>query len=304
MEVNRNSRDTGDLLANQTMLTGASGQGSDEVEVDLGEVFRVILSHLVPIILCTIIGAAAAFIYTKTMIPKKYVSTTKMYVLAKDTSEDEKLTTGDLQVGSLVANDYRAIIQSRQVTEAVIAKLKRMSGTEMMKHESFIKKLSVGIDDGTRVLTIRITDTDPYRACDIADATREIAAERIQSVMDLKAVRLVDQANIPAFASSPSLKRDVLIGALIGFLLATAVVVISFITNDSLKTSEDIERYLGLSMLASIPLASDETKSTRKSRKKVKRESKAPVASAQRKEDIEVENVTLEEPSAPAENEA
>ena len=135
MEVNRNSRDTGDLLANQTMLTGASGQGSDEVEVDLGEVFRVILSHLVPIILCTIIGAAAAFIYTKTMIPKKYVSTTKMYVLAKDTSEDEKLTTGDLQVGSLVANDYRAIIQSRQVTEAVIAKLKLMSGTEMMKHE-------------------------------------------------------------------------------------------------------------------------------------------------------------------------
>ena len=268
MDMNRMNREAGEQPANQAMLAGVPGQGGDEVEVDLGEVFRVILSHLVPIILCAVIGAAVAFIFTKTMIPREYVSTTKMYVLAKDTSEDENLTTGDLQVGSLVANDYRAIIQSRQVTEAVIAKLKLMSGTEMMKHESFIKKLSVGIDDGTRVLTIRITDTDPYRACDIADATREIAAERIQSVMDLKAVRLVDQANIPTSASSPSLKRNILIGALIGFLLAVAAVVISFITNDSIKTGDDVERYLGLSMLASIPLASDETKSVRKSRRK------------------------------------
>lgn len=266
MEVNRNSREAAELLSNQSMMAGAVSRG-DEAEVDLGEVFHEILSHLAPIILCAVIGAAIAFICTKLMIPKRYVSTTKMYVLAKDTSEDENLTTGDLQVGSLVANDYRAIIQSRQVTEAVIAKLKLMSGTEMMKHESFIRNLSVDIDDGTRVLTIKITDTDPYRACDIANATREIAAERIQSVMDLKAVRLVDQANIPTSASSPSLKRNILIGALIGLLLAVAFVVISFITNDSIKTGEDIEKYLGISMLASIPLASDETRSIRGRRK-------------------------------------
>jgi capsular polysaccharide biosynthesis protein len=44
-----------------------------------------------------------------------------------------------------------------------------------------------------------------------------------------------------------------MIGLLLGLLIACAIVIIRYMMNDSLKTEDDIERYLGLNTLASIP---------------------------------------------------
>ena len=40
-------------------------------------------------------------------------------------------------------------------------------------------------------------------------------------------------------------------------MLAIAIVVIRFVMNDTINTSEDIEKYLGISTLALIPLSED-----------------------------------------------
>lgn len=47
-----------------------------------------------------------------------------------------------------------------------------------------------------------------------------------------------------------------MIGGLLGILLAAAVVIIVYLTNDTVKTPEDVEKYLGLSVLGTIPYSS------------------------------------------------
>ena len=239
-------------MENQTV------NNNDEVEIDLGEVFHLLLSKLGVIILSGIVFCLAAVMGTMLLITPKYESTTKIVVLSKQDSST--LTNQDIQTSTSLTKDYAELIKSRTVTEGVIAQLKLD-----MTHEELLKKLSVDTPTDTRVVS---TDTDPYTAAQIANAVRDIASKHIQQVMDIKAVNVVETANIPDEPSSPSVPKNGVIGGLLGILLAAAVVIIVYLTNDTVKTPEDVEKYLGLSVLGTIPYSS---KMGKKSKKKKKR---------------------------------
>ena len=56
---------------------------------------------------------------------------------------------------------------------------------------------------------------------------------------------------------------------LIGVVLAGAVILFRYMLNDTVKTAEDVEKYLGLSTLGTIPVTKSAT-----GRKKVKKSTK------------------------------
>ena len=236
-------------------------QNNDEVEIDLLEVFYVLLDKIWAIILSGVLAALVVVAATLLFVTPQYESTTKMYVLSKQDSNT--LTSQDMQTSLSLTKDYAELIKSRTVTEGVIAQLKLD-----MTHEELLKKLSVDTPTDTRVVSITVTDTDPYTAAQIANAVRDIASKHIQQVMDIKAVNVVETANIPDEPSSPSVPKNGVIGGLLGILLAAAVVLIVYLTNDTVKTPEDVEKYLGLSVLGTIPYSS---KMGKKSKKKKKR---------------------------------
>lgn len=227
---------------------------NEEIEIDLGEVFHLLISKLGIIILSGIILGLVSIVGTMLLITPQYESTTKMFVLSKQDSST--LTNQDMQTSTLLTKDYAELIKSRTVTEGVIAQLNLK-----MRHEDLLKKLTVETPTDTRIISIIVKDPDPYTASEIANAVRDVAAGHIQQVMDIEAVNVVDTANIPSEKSSPSLTKNGAIGGLLGVFLAIAVILIVYITNDTIKTPEDVDRYLGLSVLGNIPLMDTEKKS-------------------------------------------
>lgn len=236
-------------------------QRDDEIEIDLMEIINVLISKLGIIILAGMILALVAIVGTKLFITPQYQSVTKMYVLSKQKSDT--LTNSDLQTSTLLTKDYAEMIKSRTVTEAVIAKL----GLDL-KHEDLINKIEVGTTTDTRIITIKVVDEDPYMARDIANAVRDTSAEHIKNVMDSEAVNIVDEANVPDDKYSPSTMKNGLIAGVLGCFLAVAIILIQYISNDTIKVSEDVERYLGLSVLGTIPMEKTDAK---KKKKKVKK---------------------------------
>ena len=247
-----------------------SSNNENEREVDLGEIFLSILKHWYIVFLFGMIGALTAFLITKLFVTPQFVSTTRLYVLAKAGTTDT-ITNSELQAGSLLSNDYVELVKSREVLDHVIAEMNLTNGNGRLLDASTLqKKLSVSVQNNSRVVRIDVTDPDPYRACDIADAIRNAASTQIQRVMDSEAVNVVDEANIPTRASSPSTSRNMTIGGLIGILAAIVIIIIAVLNNDRIATEEDVKKYLGLSTLGLIPMEASEQGKKHSSRRKSK----------------------------------
>lgn len=241
----------------------------DEVEIDIKEIVFLLLSKIWFIVLAGITVGLMFLIVSKFIITPEYSSTTKIYVLSKE-NENNSLTVSDLQMGSQLTKDYVELVKSRTVLTQVISELNLDMGTGELAD-----MISVETPSDSRIINITVTNPDAYLAKDIANNVRSVAAEHICNVMDLEAVNVVDEANIPTSPSSPNVLKNTVIGVLLGILLAMVIIVISYLSDDTLKTPDDVERYLGVSVLSSIPVLESEDKGKKKKKKKKQSNQKA-----------------------------
>ncbi|MGN1023861.1 MAG: YveK family protein [Lachnospiraceae bacterium] len=225
----------------------------DEIEIDVGGIFRALLHWLWLILIVGVAAGLVGYSIARFVLPKEYESTTSIYVL--DRNNGDSTTYSDLQVSSQLTADYRELIKSRYVIEKVIQDLNL--DQEGYTFESLSGAIEVTSPDNTHILVVTVTDTDPQRAQAICNDVREVAAEHIQNVMKIDAVNVVDEANLPDEMSAPSYSRWTVGGAVIGILVVAIVIIVRFIADDTIKTTEDVERYLHLYTLAVIPM--DET---------------------------------------------
>lgn len=244
---------------------------NDVVEIDLREIFGVLRKNLLIIILSAFLGGMLMFYVGTALINKTFESTTKIYVLNKQ--EAQTVTYNDLQTGTQLTKDYAELVTSRTVTTQVIANLDLQNSYEDMKEitpDELADMITVEAKQDTRVIYITVKDKNPMRAQDIANVVRISASKQIYDVMDIEAVNVVDYANLPEEPVSPNVKLLVVIGCILCTIIAVSVSVIIYMLDDTIKTPDDVERFLGLSVLASIPF--DETMTSK--RKGIKRRNK------------------------------
>lgn len=225
-----------------------------EIEIDLREIFMYLYNHLYVLIVSALIGAMLFYLASNLLLTKQYVSSTRIYVLNQQ--DQQTVTYNDLQTGTQLTKDYAKLVTSQTVTAQVIADLDLQNKYEDMREitpSDLAEMISVETLTDTRVIQISVTDVSPTRAQDIANAVRVAASQRIYEVMAIEAVNVVDTANLPEGPSSPNTMKNTAIGGAIGLVLATGIYILIFLLDDTIKTPDDVEKYLGLSVLASIP---------------------------------------------------
>lgn len=227
---------------------------NDEITINLTELFAVLWAKAYIIIIAGLFMALAAFAGTQLFITPKYTSMTSMYMLARS-GDSGVVTSGDLQTGTQLTQDYMELVKSRTVLEKVISVLNLE-----MEPEELRNMITTSNPDNTRILTIQVEDEDPEVAREIADAVRESASNTIRDIMEIDAVNTVEEANLPTAPSSPSVFRNTAVGGFIGIVIAMGIIVLIYIFDDTVKTPEDVENYLGLNVLTSIPIQEGEQK--------------------------------------------
>lgn len=221
-------------------------RNNDEIEIDLSELIKLMLQKLWIIILCFIIGGALAFGATKILITPQYSSSSMIYIL---TQTEEQSLLSDVQVGEKLTVDFITLAKSRPVIEAVNEELGLGYSYEKLE-----KMVNVENPEDTRILKFTATHEDPEVARDIANAMAEAAIERVASVMNTDEPNIVEEAVAAKKPSSPSVMKNTAIGAMLGAILAMALILIRFLMNDTIQTEEDVRKYLDLHTLAAIPL--------------------------------------------------
>lgn len=235
----------------------------DVIEIDLQELLGLLIHWLWLIVLCGILAGATGFLLSRFVVTPMYQSTTKVYILNKQ--DNSTLTYSDVQLGTQLTKDYAQLIKGRYVLEQVITTCGLTEG-----YNAFADRVSVETLTDTRIIAITVEDEDPVMAQFIANEIRKVASEHIKNVMDIQAVNVAEEANLPEGPSSPSIMKWTAVGMLLGIFLCAMVLVIRFLMDDTIKTSDDIEKYLGLSTLAMIPVMETEEKHKHGKKKKKK----------------------------------
>jgi capsular polysaccharide biosynthesis protein len=219
----------------------------DEDTIDLLELALGLLEHWKLIAVTAVTGAVLMALYTFFLVTPMYKATATIYVVSRN---DSVLNFSDLQVGSELTSDYIKVFEMWEVHEKVISNLDLdYTYTDMAS------MLSVTNTSDTRMLDITVTNPDPEEAAAIANEYADVGAKYISEKMKTDEPTLMSSARVPENPFSPNKAKNILLGFVVGFVLACGVVVVRILLDDTYKTAEDIRKYAGLVVLASVPMA-------------------------------------------------
>lgn len=219
-----------------------------EIGIDVVQLFKVLWKKKISIILTAIVAALVAFGVSSFILTPEYSSTTRIYVVNRNQSENAGLTNQDLQAGTYLVKDYKEIILSQDVLEKVISNLKlEQSG------KGLSKKIQVTVPVDTRIVSIVVKDDQPEEASRIANALREVAAEKIIKVTRVSDVTTLEEARPALTPSSPNIRRNTLLAFLVGGAVMVILILLLELLDDRVKRPEDVEEVMQVALLGIVP---------------------------------------------------
>ena len=217
-----------------------------EEEIDLLDLFGFYLSRLPLLIIGLVVGAVIFGAWTHFMIDDTYTATSRMYMVSA--SSDSVLNISDLNLGTSLSNDYVELMKSRPVIEDVIEAL----GLDMT-YEQVVGMVNLSVVNNTRIVKISVTTTDPKLSMDISNQIAMTSKAQLPKVMEAPSPTIAEYAILPPYKSGPSLKKNALIGGLLGLVIVGVFLTIIYMMDDTIKSSEDVERLYGVLPLSVIP---------------------------------------------------
>ncbi|ORP02190.1 capsular biosynthesis protein CpsC [Streptococcus mitis] len=219
-----------------------------EIAIDIVQLFKILWKKKIVIILTAIVAAVIAFGVSSFVLTPEYSSTTRIYVVNRNQSENAGLTNQDLQAGSYLVKDYKEIILSQDVLEKVISNLKlEQSG------KGLSKKIQVTVPVDTRIVSIAVKDDQPEEASRIANALREVAAEKIIKVTRVSDVTTLEEARPALTPSSPNIRRNTMLAFLAGGAVMVILILLLELLDDRVKRPEDVEEVMQVALLGIVP---------------------------------------------------
>ena len=255
---------------------------NEEMEIDLLELLMVMKKHLAAILLAGIVGLVIMFAYTSFLVTPLYSASSMMYVMPDNSNSMNSSTLSDMQVGQQLTSDYSSMIKSRSFMEDVIKKLNLT-----IDYQQLLEKVEVTNPTSSCILQVTVNDPNPQTAADIANEMASVAESKLKEITGMQAIKIYEEAAVPDRPSSPSLKKNCALGLLAGLVLAMAVVTILYLLDDTIKTEDDIEKYLGMTTLAVLPY--NGRKQQRQAQKHKKQRAKQERQTSRKRKEIETD---------------
>ncbi len=229
-------------------------------ELDLKQLVNIFLNKRLQIISIVLIFLIIGIIYTFMFITPKYKSYTSL-VLAKsdNVSEDAKdtstITQTDITLNQKLVSTYSELIKSKNVLREVIKNLNINEDEENLKGN-----ITVSAVKDTELIQITVTNYYPDRASDIANEIAKVFTKKVGEIYHINNVYIVDEAESSYIPYNINHVKDIIIFMVVGFVVSTSYVLVANLLDTTIKTAEDVEKQIDVTVLASIPVLKDDTR--------------------------------------------
>lgn len=218
-----------------------------EYEIDLREIFDILLNRWLMIVSMTLGAAIVAGIVSFFILTPKYETSTTMIVSYKQ-DQGSLMNYNELQMSQKLVATYSQIAKSERIADKVIEKLDLdLSATELNE------KITVSQVESTEILKVSVKDEDPELAALIANTEADIFKEEINHMMEVDNVSTIDVAKVPENPVSPNKMMNIAIATVLGLMVGVGITFVLEFLDRTYKVPTDIERHLGLPILGAIP---------------------------------------------------
>lgn len=225
-------------------------QKSNLKSVTLKDLWDILVRRLLIIILAACVFGGGFFAVNRMRFVPQYQSTATLYLLRQSDSSNATDISSDLSLSLKLVNDCTYFLKSHTVLDSVIDELSLDMG-----YGSLYSRISTSNPEDTRILEVTVTAGSPELAKSIVDKICTTGAEKIDEAMGFQQVNVYELGTIN---ESPCNETSMLTFIFVGILAAAVTYIVFlfiFLLDDRIKSDEDVERYLGLSILGTIPTA-------------------------------------------------
>lgn len=216
-------------------------------EIDLKELLDYFKGKFVWMIITVLLFIGIGNVYNiLTRIPMYKSDTT--ILLVNSASTDGSYNSTELQLNKSLVGTYSEIIKSRRILDPVIKNLGLDYSYGKLKNN-----ISVSSIANTEIIQISVGDSDPELASRIANEIASVFSIEIQKIYKLNNISVVDKAVDSVKPYNINYMKDNLIYIAAALILSFGVIFVMFYFDTTIKTSEEIENKLGLTVVGIVP---------------------------------------------------
>lgn len=235
----------------------------NEIEFDLLQMLSYLMKRVWIILLAMAVFAVAGFVISKKNEVPQYTASCRVFV----NREGKELNYNEALASLYLRRNSEVILTGRNVAAQIVENLGISVSPDVVSNS-----IRISAAEDTHVLELKYTDTNPVRAAAILNELCDVGAAEIKRHITNANFSVMYYAEVPVAPIAGTTLRDSLVGAAIGMVLAAAVLIVIFLMDDTIRSEDDVERYLGLSTLTAVTLSPDlasDSKTAEMARKKV-----------------------------------
>lgn len=213
------------------------------------DLFRIIKSKWLLIVLFFIVGVSGAYLWSTQIMQPMYQSETRMLVnrpIGTGTGQ-EAMDLQDIETNIQLINTYRDIIEDPVILQEVQEKINWNQSYEDLKNN-----IEVQIQEESQIFTIESTAASPEQAAKLADTVAEVFRDNVGSIMRVENVAILSPALVNKEPVSPNVPLNIIIGGIAGALAGFILAVGSTVFNTKLSDEIEMTELLGWTYLGAV----------------------------------------------------
>jgi len=220
--------------------------------IDAQAILHILLKYWLIILIAAIAGGVLGWVFNKWIFAPVYESTKTVFAWESNDSETKNLVAKiqDIDANTRLVNDYKEIIASRKVQKEVSELVKQKFSADKYKY-----KVNSDIQRNTRIIRISAYCSNPAVAQFVANATADVFIKTVQEIMNLRNIKIIDVAELPENPVKPQLLLNIIVGFMLGLLIAVAVTTARELLDWTIKIPEEIPDRLNKNVIGTIPEA-------------------------------------------------
>ncbi|MBR3660922.1 MAG: chain-length determining protein [Bacilli bacterium] len=217
-------------------------------EVDLKELFVYFIKRILIIIVVVALCLITGVVYTLFIKTPQYKGDTSIILVNKNDNSNQTMTQSDIVLNQKLVATYSQIVKSKKVLNQVITKLNlKYSYSELYSH------VNVSNYTDTEIIKISVTDENAELATTIANSVAEVFKEEVSEIYHLENVTIIDKAEVSKKPFNINLVKTIGVCFVGGLAISFMLLFVLFYFDTSIKSSEEVEKKLGIAVIGTIP---------------------------------------------------